>query len=94
MAAEKLAAMAMQIADFFRPYPRDEAVAGIAEHIVAFWTPAMLAELRAHAESGASGLDPLVREALRAPAEPDAESPIKKEVAGPQEVGQLGSDAG
>lgn len=37
----KLAAMAGQIADFFRPYPDDEAIAAIAHHINQFWTPRM-----------------------------------------------------
>lgn len=37
----KLAAMAGQIADFFGPYPDDEAIAAIANHINQFWTPRM-----------------------------------------------------
>lgn len=37
----KLAAMAGQIADFFRLYPDDEAIPAIAHHINHFWTPRM-----------------------------------------------------
>ena len=37
---EKLVRMANQIADFFAPYPEEEAVAGMQQHIRSFWTPA------------------------------------------------------
>ena len=88
--AEKLARMAKQIADFFRPYPEEEARAGIRDHIQSFWTPAMQAAiLRAGPDVA---LDPLVAAALRHT--PRAESPILKETAGPDTVGQLASDAG
>ena len=66
--------MANQIADFFRPYPRDEAVAEVATHLRSFWTPAMRAMLFDHVGStGGDKLDPLVVAAvarLTAPAEP------------------------
>ena len=39
--AQKLLAMAKQIADFFRPYPEDQAVSSIADHINKFWTRGM-----------------------------------------------------
>ena len=88
--AEKLARMAGQIADFFRSYPEEEAQAGIRDHILSFWTPAMRATL------GRAGpdtvLDPLVAAALRH--QPEAESPIMKETAGPDTAGQFASDAG
>jgi formate dehydrogenase subunit delta len=44
----ELIRMANQIADFYKPYPQEEAVAGIADHIRSFWEPRMrkgLAEL-------------------------------------------------
>jgi formate dehydrogenase subunit delta len=37
----ELIRMANQIADFYKPYPQDEAVAGIADHIRSFWEPRM-----------------------------------------------------
>lgn len=37
----KLAAMAGQIADFFRLYPDEDAIPAIAHHINQFWTPRM-----------------------------------------------------
>jgi formate dehydrogenase subunit delta len=56
--------MANQIADFFAPYPRDEAIAGVAGHIRSFWEARMLAALYAHRDSGGAGLHPLVVAAI------------------------------
>jgi formate dehydrogenase subunit delta len=89
---EKLVRMANQIADFFTPYSEEEAVAGVREHIVAFWTSAMREELLAFAEAGGQGLKPRAALAL-AGFRTDA-SPISKVPAGPEEVGQAASDAG
>lgn len=97
MSAEKIARMANQIAVYFRSYPEAEAVAGVAEHVKAFWTPAMLAQLYAIADEKAQPLDPLVIAAtrlLRGGAEPRAEDPASRSTDGPDAVGQLGSDAG
>jgi formate dehydrogenase subunit delta len=56
--AEHLVQMANDIGNFFRAEPvREDAVAGIANHIAKFWT-----KLAAHGEEG---LDDLPREALR-----------------------------
>jgi len=90
MNTEKLAAMANQIAGFFRSYPDDEAAAGIRDHIQSFWTPGMCQAMLA--EGPRPGLDPLVVRAMWTA--PRAESPILKETAGPEMVGQLASDAG
>ena len=92
MSIEKLTRMANQIAGFFRSYPEDKALAGIRDHLVAFWTPGMRDAILAHASQGGEGLDPLVIQALRR--DQSGESPIEKETAGPKNVGQLGSDAG
>ena len=51
--------MVNQIADFFRPYPKDEAVAGIAEHIRAFWEPRMRAKRAEALAAGGAGLSEL-----------------------------------
>lgn len=59
MNSEDLIRMANQIADYYRPYPRDEAVKGVADHIIAFWDPRMrtgLAEIVAHGGMGLSEL--------------------------------------
>jgi formate dehydrogenase subunit delta len=92
MTTEKLVRMANQIAGFFRSYPEDKALAGVRDHLVAYWTPGMRDAIQAYAGQGGDELDPLVIRALRA--DQTGESPIKREVAGPEEVGQLGSDAG
>jgi formate dehydrogenase subunit delta len=64
--AEHLVKMANDIGDFFRAEPvREDAVAGIANHISRFWTKRMREKLAAHLKSGGSGLDELPREAFR-----------------------------
>ena len=89
----KLARMANQIATFFRSYPDEEAIAGIHEHIVAFWSPRMRQDLVAHAEGAPPDLDPLVAAALHSMG--SGRSPAFKEAAGPARVGEIGaSDAG
>ncbi len=89
---DKLTMMANQIAQFFRSYPRDEAVAGVASHIEAFWTPRMIGVLRANAGAVAN-LDPLVVEALSPAIE--AMDPAEKAALGPGRLGELGAvDAG
>lgn len=91
-AAVKLARMANQIAAFFRPYPEAEAIAGIQDHIKAFWSPRMIQDLAAGLGSDGLGLDPLVVAAFERLSQ--AQSPVRKATAGPETVGQLGSDAG
>ncbi len=59
---EKLAAMANQIAGFFKTQPGDPA-ANIADHITKFWTLAMRAELIAYVQAGGA-LDPVARQAV------------------------------
>jgi formate dehydrogenase subunit delta len=61
--AEHLVRMANDIGNFFRAEPvREDAVAGIANHIAKFWTRRMRQKLAAHGEAG---LDELPREAMR-----------------------------
>jgi len=64
--AEHLVQMANDIGNFFRSEPkREEAVAGIANHIAKFWTPRMRDKLNAYLKQhGADALDELPREAL------------------------------
>jgi formate dehydrogenase subunit delta len=92
MSTAKLVRMANQIASFFRSYPDDQAIHGIHDHLVAFWTPNMRAALLGDVNGDGHELDPLVVRALLT-FEP-GKSPIEKEVAGPEQVGELGSDAG
>ncbi|MGB8816998.1 MAG: formate dehydrogenase subunit delta [Rhizobiaceae bacterium] len=62
MDSSDLIRMANQIADFYRPYPRGEAVAGIAEHIRNFWDPRMRKALSEIVASKSQGLDELALE--------------------------------
>ena len=88
----KLARMANQIATFFRSYPEEEAIAGVQDHIIAFWSPRMRADLSTAMDETDLGLDDLVTSAFRRMAQ--ATSPTARESAGPETVGELGSDAG
>ena len=51
--------MANQIADFYKPYPREEAVAGVAEHIRSFWEPRMRKGLSEIVAGGGAELNDL-----------------------------------
>ncbi|MBS3647300.1 formate dehydrogenase subunit delta [Pseudaminobacter sp. 19-2017] len=59
-AKEKLAYMANQIATFFRSKPRDEGVAGVADHINKFWEPRMRRQFFEMIDAGGKGFDELV----------------------------------
>jgi formate dehydrogenase subunit delta len=66
MKAETLIRMANQIAQFFEPYPHDEALAGVADHIKKFWDPRMRADFFAALDKGENeGLHPLAAEAAQ-----------------------------
>lgn len=66
MDSMKLVQMANQIALNFRLQPKDEAVKLTAEHLKAFWSPAMRKALVAHVAAGGEGLEPLAKQALTA----------------------------
>ncbi|AGB42642.1 formate dehydrogenase subunit delta [Mesorhizobium sp. CO1-1-7] len=57
---EKLVRMANQIAAFFHSRPREEGVAGVAEHINKFWEPRMRRQFFEMLDSGGEGFDELV----------------------------------
>ena len=65
--SEHLVQMANDIGHFFRAEEkREDAIAGIANHIAKFWTPRMREKLIAHlARHGSQGLEELPREALK-----------------------------
>jgi formate dehydrogenase subunit delta len=75
--AEHLVRMANDIGNFFRAEPvREDAIAGIANHIAKFWTKSMRRKIAAHGEDG---LDELPRDALRrlaANQEPKIKEPV------------------
>ena len=90
---EKLVRMANQIASFFRSYPDEEAVTGIHKHVVAFWTPKMVASLTACLPAMGERVDPLVVRAMREGGT-EAESPVRPATRDPQKLGEGASDAG
>jgi formate dehydrogenase subunit delta len=65
--AAHLVKMANDIGRYFRTEPqREDAVAGISNHIAKYWTPRMREKITAHMQAGGeSDLDDLPREALR-----------------------------
>jgi formate dehydrogenase subunit delta len=68
----KHARMANQIATFFASKPREEGIAGVAEHINKFWEPRMRRHLFELVDAGGEGLHELVMAAagiIRRPAE-------------------------
>ncbi|TKT74273.1 formate dehydrogenase subunit delta [Aquamicrobium sp. LC103] len=74
MSHDKIIRMANQIATFFQSKPREEGVAGVAEHINKFWEPRMRSQLFSKLDGDAEGLHELVREAaplIRRPAAPE-----------------------
>ena len=67
----KLVRMANQIGTFFESKPREEGVAGIADHINKFWEPRMRRHFFEVVDAGGEGLKPIVLEAaatIRRPA--------------------------
>ena len=65
MTPENMVHMANQIALFFNSYPREEAIAGVADHLKRFWEPRMRKQIVAYAAEGGAGLHELVREAVQ-----------------------------
>ena len=57
--------MANQIALFFASYPKEEAVAGVADHLQKFWEPRMRKQITEYVEHGGSGLHELAFEAVK-----------------------------
>jgi formate dehydrogenase subunit delta len=100
MNTDKLLYQANQLTGFFGSYPEIDAAQGIADHLKAFWTPAMCGALSKRLAANPEGANPLVLLAIRLPPlvgpddAPVGESPIAKTVEGPKSLGQLASDAG
>jgi formate dehydrogenase subunit delta len=61
---EHLVDMANDIGSYFRAQDRNEAIAGIANHIKRYWTPRMRQKLAAYLAAGHGGLDELPRTAF------------------------------
>lgn len=65
MKAERLVAMANDIAAFFAADPdRSSAVSSVANHLTRFWEPRMRREIIAHYKAGGEGLSELAAAAV------------------------------
>jgi formate dehydrogenase subunit delta len=60
---EDLIRMANQIATFYGPYPHDEGLSGVQQHIKDFWEPRMRRAFDVLIAKGGTGLTPLALEA-------------------------------
>lgn len=65
MDPKRLVTMANEIAAFFASYGEDEAIAGTAGHIKAFWDPRMRRAISEHVAAGGEGLSPIALAALK-----------------------------
>jgi formate dehydrogenase subunit delta len=65
MEAHVMIHKANSIAQYFAAYPREEAVAGVAEHLRKFWEPRMRRQLLEYLDHGGAGLHELVLEAVK-----------------------------
>ena len=65
MQTEHMVHNANQIALFFAAYPREEAVAAVADHIQKFWEHRMREQLFAYVAQGGKGLHELVLESVK-----------------------------
>jgi formate dehydrogenase subunit delta len=65
MEAENMVHMANQIAAFFASYPKEQAVAGVADHLQKFWEPRMRKQITEYVAHGGSGLNELAIEAVK-----------------------------
>lgn len=61
---DKLARMANQIGAAFAAMPEREAIAGAATHLKLYWTPKMIREIVAFAESDHDGLNAVAKQAV------------------------------
>jgi formate dehydrogenase subunit delta len=64
MTAEQMVHRANQIAMFFAIYPKEEAVAGVADHLQKFWERRMRQQLFEYVDAGGGDLHSLVKEAV------------------------------
>jgi formate dehydrogenase subunit delta len=65
MRAELMVHNANQIALYFASFPREEAIAGVLDHIQKFWERRMKDQLLDYIAKGGKGLHELVLEAVK-----------------------------
>ena len=65
MKANTMVHNANQIALFFAGYPREEAIAGVTDHLKKFWERRMKQQIIQYIAQGGNGLHELVLEAVK-----------------------------
>ena len=65
MQTEQMVHMANQIAIFFSSYPREEAIAGVEDHLKKFWEKRMRQQIIEYVAAGGHDLHELVIEAVK-----------------------------
>jgi formate dehydrogenase subunit delta len=65
MEVDNMVHMANQIAAFFSSYPKEQAVAGVADHLQKFWEPRMRKQIAEYVAHGGVGLHDLAIEAVK-----------------------------
>jgi formate dehydrogenase subunit delta len=65
MESENMVHMANQIALFFASYPREDAIAGVADHLRKFWEPRMRKQIIEYVAQGGAGLHEVALEAVK-----------------------------
>jgi formate dehydrogenase subunit delta len=65
MTPDHMVHMANQIALYFASYPKEAAVAGIADHLQKFWERRMRQQIIQYVAQGGNGLHELVPEAVK-----------------------------
>jgi formate dehydrogenase subunit delta len=65
MESENMVHMANQIALFFASYPREDAIAGVADHLRKFWEPRMRKQIIEYVAQRGAGLHELALEAVK-----------------------------
>ena len=89
---KKLARMANQIADFHKPYPHAEAIAGVHRHLKRFWSPQMIRDLESALKAGNVDVRPAVAEAFEVFGNAHRETMAK--ALDPKELEKIKDDAG
>lgn len=89
-----LVRMSNQIADFYRPYGREETIKGVRTHIFKFWTPVMRIDMQKYIASGGTGPVAEVLEAFRQMEAAGQIGSAQKAAPHPAQQGQMASDAG
>jgi formate dehydrogenase subunit delta len=88
---DKLMVMANQIATFFHSKPREQGIAGVADHINKFWEPRMRRQFFEMIDGGQPGFDEFVLAAApnirRPPAPQDGPPPLPGAVASQHNAG-------